>query len=211
MLDFAKLDAGRMEYDIQAVPVSAAIRDMESVVAPLAEEKGIAFPRDCEGSGLQVLADREKLAQILVNLFTNAVKFTPRGGGISLRCGRAGDRVRFQVQDNGIGIPPEHLGHIFEPFMQVSEGNTRKKEGTGLGLAISRNLARGMGGEITVESTPGTGSTFTVELPCADASGVDGELVIALASEEEGWCGEERRSGADRRLGAPAAEGAVPA
>lgn len=199
VLDFAKLDAGRMEYDIQPVAVSAAIRDMESVVAPLAEAKGITFPRECENSHLVVLADREKLAQILVNLFTNAVKFTRRGGGVSLRCELASDRVRFRVADTGIGIAPEHLEQIFEPFIQVSEGNTRKEEGTGLGLAISRSLARGMGGEITVESTLGKGSTFTIDLPVAKEATPGAEMIVTFARIEDGWGGKERRSGKDRR------------
>jgi signal transduction histidine kinase len=206
VLDFARLDAGRMEYDIQPVPVSAAIRDMESVVAPLAEAKGIGFPRECANDHLVVLADREKLVQILVNLFTNAVKFTRHGGQVSLRCELEDGRVLFRVVDSGIGIPPDQLEHIFEPFVQVSEGHTRKEEGTGLGLAISRNLARGMNGELTVESVTAKGSTFTVALPHAADAQLAADMVVPVLGFEDRWSGEERRSGEDRRMRGPGSE-----
>jgi signal transduction histidine kinase len=118
-----------------------------------------------------VLADRDKLQQILLNLLSNAVKFTEPGGRITLRAGVRADApdpvVRFEVVDTGIGIPPEQLARVFEPFVQVDAKLTRTREGTGLGLAISRDLARGMGGELTVTSVVGTGSTFTLTLPRA--------------------------------------------
>ena len=205
VLDFAKIDAGRMEYHIGPVAVAAAVADMESVVAPLAAARGISFPSHCASSRLVVRADREKLAQILVNLFSNAVKFTGRGGVISLHCEQVDGRIRFRVEDSGIGIAPEHLEHIFDPFMQVSEGNTRKQEGTGLGLAISRNLARGMGGEITVESTLGAGSTFIVELPAAEEAELDPEPLASRSGTEAQWRGAERRSGIERRAKEPGA------
>jgi signal transduction histidine kinase len=200
VLDFAKLDAGRMEYDIQPVAVSAAIRDMESVVAPLAEAKGVAFPREAGRGDLVVLADRERLVQILVNLFTNAVKFTDSGGRISLACDADGDRVLFRIADTGRGIPAESLDHIFDPFVQVSEGHTRTEEGTGLGLAISRNLARGMRGEITVESTLGRGSTFTVDLPRVEGD-VDAARVAGSVVRDGAGVPVDRRSGNERRRG----------
>jgi signal transduction histidine kinase len=202
VLDFARLDVGRMEYDIQPVPVSAAIRDVECVVAPLAEAKGITFPRECGHADLVVRADREKLTQILVNLFTNAVKFTDSGGRVTLRCEQGDGRIRFRIQDTGRGIPPEHLEQIFEPFMQVSEGHTRTEEGTGLGLAISRNLARGMGGEIMVASRLGEGSTFTLDLPQADDALAEAEAVaVPPPGIEDRHGGEEQRSGKERRSG----------
>jgi signal transduction histidine kinase len=203
VLDFAKIDAGRMEYNLEPVVVASAIRDVESIVAPLAEAKRITFPRECADAHLAVRADREKLAQILVNLFTNAVKFTNRGGRISIRCDPEGNRIRFRVEDTGIGIASEHLEHIFEPFMQVSEGHTRKEEGSGLGLAISRNLARGMGGEITVQSVIGKGSTFTVDLARADEAPLGAEVIVPVLGIENRRTGEDRRSGEDRRGSQP--------
>jgi signal transduction histidine kinase len=211
VLDFAKLDAGRMEFNIRPVPVSAAIRDVESVVAPLAEARGIIFPRECVNDHLVVRADREKLVQILVNLFTNAVKFTRRGGRVSLRCELEDGRVLFRVEDSGIGIAPDHLEHIFEPFIQVSEGHTRKEEGTGLGLAISRNLARGMGGEITVDSAMGQGSTFTVALPHAEDAQLAADMVVPVLKLGDRRSGEERRKGEDRRACPPGSHDPVPA
>jgi len=199
VLDFAKLDAGRMEFDIQPVQVSAVVGDVESLVAPLSEAKRITLPRDCANAHLVVRADREKLTQILVNLVTNAVKFTRPGGRISIGCSLADGRVLFHVEDSGIGIAPENLEHIFKPFIQVSEGHTRKQEGTGLGLAISRELARGMGGEITVESLLGKGSTFRVALPHAEEAQLAADLLVPARGFEDRRSGEERRCGTDRR------------
>jgi signal transduction histidine kinase len=94
-----------------------------------------------------------------------AIKFTAPGGRVAVACAAAGDRVTIRVTDSGIGIPAGELDRIFEPFVQVNASLTRTQEGTGLGLSISRDLARGMGGDLTAESTPGAGSTFTLTLP----------------------------------------------
>jgi signal transduction histidine kinase len=111
---------------------------------------------------LAVRADRSKAEQVLINLLTNAVKFTPSGGRISIHATvPAADRVHVQVIDTGVGVSPDKLPGIFEPFVQVRQTDAATQEGTGLGLAISRDLARGMGGDLTAESTPGEGSTFT--------------------------------------------------
>ena len=109
--------------------------------------------------------DREKLQQIVLNLLTNALKFTDPGGQVELRCGVADARLRITVADTGRGIPADQLARIFEPFVQVDTGLTRTHGGVGLGLAISRNLARGMGGDLTVVSVLGAGSEFTLSLP----------------------------------------------
>jgi signal transduction histidine kinase len=118
---------------------------------------------------LRVRADREKAQQVLINLLTNAVKFTPEGGEVSVkaRVDQSSRMVFIDVRDTGIGIPPEQLAKVFEPFVQVPSHAKQEREGTGLGLAISRDLARGMGGELTASSTPGEGSTFTLALPRA--------------------------------------------
>jgi signal transduction histidine kinase len=116
---------------------------------------------------LLVRADAEKLRQILVNLLSNAVKFTDRGGRIELACTAPAteEPVRVTVRDTGIGIAADQLERIFDPFVQVRSELTRTAEGTGLGLAISRDLARGMGGDLTAESVPRVGSVFTLVLP----------------------------------------------
>ena len=118
---------------------------------------------------LCVRADREKAQQVLINLLTNAVKFTPEGGEIAVRArvDESSRMVLIDVSDTGIGIPAEQLARVFEPFVQVPAHGQGEREGTGLGLAISRDLARGMGGELTASSTPGQGSTFRLALPRA--------------------------------------------
>lgn len=117
---------------------------------------------------MRVLADQDKLQQIVLNLLSNAVKFTDPGGRITIRYfvdPQSAGTVRVQVADTGRGIAPEHLARVFEPFVQVNMRLTRIHGGTGLGLAISRNFARAMGGDLTVESEEGRGSTFSLSLP----------------------------------------------
>ena len=113
---------------------------------------------------LRLRADREKVQQILLNLLTNSIKFTEPGGEIRTTCTADEDSVWISVTDTGIGIPSDKLATIFEAFVQVDQRLTRPREGVGLGLAISSDLARGMGGDLTVESRPGKGSTFTLRL-----------------------------------------------
>ena len=114
---------------------------------------------------LSVAADREKLQQILLNLLSNAIKYTPTSGTIRVSVAAADDVVLFHVSDTGRGIPSEKCDQIFAPFVRVDTGYSRATEGTGLGLAISRDLARTMGGDLTVQSVLGEGSTFTLRLP----------------------------------------------
>ncbi len=167
ILNFAKLEAGRVEYRIADVSVRAVIDELELLVAPQMRAKALRFARDECADGRVVRADPEKLQQILVNLFSNAIKFTAAGGAITLRCETAGDRVLIAVEDTGMGIPPDRLEQVFAPFVQVDRRLNAPHEGTGLGLAISRELARGMGGDVTAQSTVGAGSTFTLTLPRA--------------------------------------------
>ena len=167
VLNYAKLETGAVRFTLEDVPVRDALAEAEGLVAPQARAKGIALRvAACDG-GLLVRADAEKLRQVLVNLLSNAVKFTDRGGRIELSCAAGDSRVRIHVRDTGIGIVPDKIEAVFEPFVQVRADLTRTAEGTGLGLAISRDLARGMGGDLVAESTPGAGSTFTVVLPGA--------------------------------------------
>jgi PAS domain S-box-containing protein len=168
VLNYAKLETGTVHFDIIDVRAREALVAAESLVAPQARAKGLALTLgDCLPT-LAIRADAEKLRQILVNLLSNAVKFTDPGGRVGMSCEAQGDRVLLRVQDSGIGIAADKLETIFDPFVQVRSDLTRPHEGTGLGLAISRDLARGMNGDLTVESTPGAGSTFTVMLPRAD-------------------------------------------
>jgi signal transduction histidine kinase len=165
ILSHARLEAGRLEFHIEPLNVLDMLASVEALVAPMAQAKGIAYSvRECD-RGLQVAADEERVRQILLNLVTNAVKFTHQGGWVAISCETAGDRVRIRVHDNGRGIPADKFEAVFDPFMQLGRTFNRPEAGVGLGLAISRDLARGMGGDVTVESTPGEGSIFTLELP----------------------------------------------
>jgi len=168
VLNFAKLDAGAVRFDIEAVRVGDAIAAAESMVAPQMAAKGLRFTLPACDDVPPVRADAEKLRQVLLNLLGNAIKFTDRDGAITVAVDVAADAVRLSVADTGIGIPPEKLEAIFEPFVQVDRNLLRPNEGVGLGLAISRELARGMGGELGATSVEGAGSTFVLSLPRAD-------------------------------------------
>ncbi len=167
VLNLVRIENGRLEYSLAAVPLAEVIAAVEVLVAPQLRAKRIVF--DCRNadSSLYVRADREKLAQILLNLLTNALKFTDPGGRAGVECVADEALVTLYVRDTGIGIAPEKLSMIFEPFVQVDQRLTRTNDGVGLGLAISRDLARGMGAELRVESTPNVGSTFILTLPRA--------------------------------------------
>ena len=169
VLDLSKVLAGRMEADIEDLPVGMAVRDTVAKMQPLVDAKGQALEVEVDET-LRVAADRRHLDQVLLNLVSNAVKFTQAGGRLSISTRPGRDAVQLLVADDGIGIPPEHLESIFEEFTQVDSGMGRSREGTGLGLPLSRRLARGMGGDITVSSLPGVGSTFTLTLPAARGS-----------------------------------------
>jgi len=164
VLNYAKLETGTVHFDVDDVPLREAMAGAESLVAPQARAKGLTLVvGDCPPV-LSVRADGEKLRQVVTNLLSNAVKFTDEGGRVEISCSARDEHVDIVVADTGIGIPADKLGAIFDPFVQVRSDLTRPHEGTGLGLAISRDLARGMGGDLTVRSTPGEGSTFTLTL-----------------------------------------------
>ena len=167
VLNFARLGAGRIEYKMEAVPLNAALRDVEAMILPQLRSKGITYAYERCDSELVVYADREKLQQIVLNLLSNSSKFTQEAGSITVACKRIGDLVLVQVVDTGIGIPAGRLEGVFEPFVQVKHGPGTQSAGTGLGLAISRDLARAMGGDVTATSEVGAGSTFTLRLAAA--------------------------------------------
>jgi signal transduction histidine kinase len=165
VLNYARIETGNIHYDIADVPIEEVLGTAESLVAPQAGARGLHLDRDRCPPEITVSSDRDKLQQVLLNLLGNAIKFTAPGGHIMLGCEIRADTVLVHVTDTGAGIAPEKLEEIFEPFVQVDTRLTRVHEGVGLGLAISRDLARGMGGELSVKSTLGRGSTFTLSLP----------------------------------------------
>ena len=169
VLNFAKIEAGRVTFDLEPVGVEALVVGVDSLVEPQMREKGIAYDR-ASAPDVLALADPEKARQVLLNLLSNAVKFTPSGGRIHVGFSMRDDEVDICVTDTGIGIPPDKQAAVFEPFVQVQRAYTSTTGGTGLGLAISRDLARAMNGDLAVRSELGQGSTFTLTLPRAVAA-----------------------------------------
>jgi PAS domain S-box-containing protein len=178
VLDLAKVEAGRLEVSRERKSIVDAVRAAIALVEPQANLQQIELRLRCPDGGLSYVGDEVRVRQILVNILSNAIKFTDGGGVVTLECGSAapppsgpeatasGAPLAFvRVSDTGIGIAPDDLEVVFRPFEQVERGHTRTRGGTGLGLTISRQLVRLMGGDITVESEPARGSTFTVWLP----------------------------------------------
>jgi signal transduction histidine kinase len=165
ILQFAKLESGQLEIAVEEFPIDNALVIAEELVKPQADAKNISLRYEPGEGAVLVRADRDRLQQIVLNLLSNALKFTPEGGTISLSRDSADGQVLVRVTDTGIGIDEGQLERIFDPFVQVQSGPTRAQEGVGLGLAISRDMARQMGGDISVRSEVGTGSTFTLALP----------------------------------------------
>ena len=190
VLNFARLEAGRVEISLAPVPVHEVMLELEMLVGPQLRAKELDYvvahasdtaadsvnARNAEPipEALIVYADQEKLLQILLNLLTNAIKFTPAGGKITVGAHSNDGTVAIWVRDTGIGIPADKLETVFEPFVQIGREPGSAHEGTGLGLAICRDLARAMGGKLDVRSEVGAGSTFTLILPRADRERASG-------------------------------------
>lgn len=172
ILDLAKLDARMLELDLKPISAASASQAALEIVLPLAEAKGVELTFLFTPSVGFLRADERRLRQILLNLLGNGVKFTPTKGAVRLTVSAedAGQTVRFSVSDTGIGIAPEALGELFQPFKQLHGSDlARNYEGTGLGLALARRLVELHGGRLTVESTLGQGSCFAVLLPRGEA------------------------------------------
>jgi signal transduction histidine kinase len=169
ILNFTRLEATEVRFELIDVPLRAILADLDAVVSSLARAKSLEYRCEMPTTNVFTRTDPDKLRQIMINLVSNAVKFTEPGGRISVSCAVRERTVSISVEDNGPGIPPDKLDAVFEPFVQLDRGLTRTTNGTGLGLAISRGLARGMGGDITLKSALGRGSVFTLVLPLARA------------------------------------------
>ena len=165
VLNFVRVDTGHVHYDIGDVDLGVVLADVETLVAPQFLAKGLVYELVPPVPGTTVRADPEKVQQILVNLLSNALKFTPTGGRVRIECRDGTSQMTIRVADTGRGIPAEQHAAIFEPFVQVDRALTRETEGSGLGLAISRQLAVAMSGDLTVESDLGSGSVFSLTLP----------------------------------------------
>jgi signal transduction histidine kinase len=167
ILNFSHVASGRMSYDISDINAYDALTRAVELIEPLIPQRAIIWGGITCDCSIVMRGDPEKVTQILVNLFSNAIKFTASGGRIAAGGEIKGDMVLLNLSDTGIGIPPEKLGTIFEPFVQLKEGLSDRGTGVGLGLAISRDLARAMNGDLTVESIEGKGARFTLTLPRA--------------------------------------------
>jgi signal transduction histidine kinase len=181
ILAFTKLEAGHVDYNIEALPVARLLSAIEELVQPDVQARSITFTQHIERPDIELRGDDEKVSRILLNLVTNAVKFTDAGGRIEVACSADDENVRISVTDTGRGIAAEHLQRIFEPFVQIDRERTpSNRQGVGLGLSISRELANAMGGQLSAVSEPGRGSTFTVTLPRAVPRNVPREVVVTL-------------------------------
>ena len=181
VLDLAKVDSGKLSVERKSARCSVVVNAALALVLPAAESRGIELPSEIADTGDCYFGDESRVRQILLNLLTNAIKFTEPGGRVTIETGvsdtpEGGPMAAmqdkwtyFRVSDSGIGIAADQLEAIFSPFMQIEAGWSRRSGGVGLGLAISRRLARLMGGDLRARSIPGNGSVFTLWLPAADA------------------------------------------
>ena len=173
LLNFARLERGKLEYRIEPIVIQEVIADIAPMIEPQVASKGLTYEARLPEQPIRVAADREKLVQIILNLMSNSVKFTPASGRIVIEIVERSDGTQpvgvvfLRVSDTGIGIPTDKLETVFDPFVHLSQGLASRRDGTGLGLSISRALARAMGGDLRARSIAGTSTTFTVTLPRA--------------------------------------------
>jgi PAS domain S-box-containing protein len=165
LLNFSRIEAGTLTNDIRQLSLQQVIDGVVPLIEPQAAAKAIVLEARKTAHDCLVLGDRAKVDQILLNLLSNAVKFTDSPGTVTVECKESGNVASMEVVDTGVGIPPDKLEAIFEPFVQLGRSLSSAHEGMGLGLAISRELARAMKGNLTVSSKVGSGSTFTLTLP----------------------------------------------
>jgi signal transduction histidine kinase len=164
VLDISKIEAGQMAVGRERFDLRASIHTVIQSMQPLAQKKDLSLEMKIVPQVEEISSDQRRVEQILMNLLSNAIKFTERGG-VKVHCQVESDWVAIAVSDTGMGISPDQVDDIFRPFHQLDTGLARRHEGTGLGLSICSRLIDLMGGQISVESQPGVGSTFTFRLP----------------------------------------------
>lgn len=165
LLDLGKIESGGFALKLDAVPVQTVVESVHTMIEPQIRARDLQLQVEVTDPELRFHADRERVEQIVLNVLSNAVKFTPPGGSVRIMVSPEADKICVGVRDTGVGIPADKLEAVFEAFYQVEDSRSRTYGGTGLGLAISRQLARAMGGDLTVKSTLGEGSTFSLSLP----------------------------------------------
>jgi signal transduction histidine kinase len=181
VLNFARVDAGQIQYVVEDLRMNETLASIEPLVEPQIVARNLTFQYEACDPSIIAAADGDKVRQVVLNLLGNAVKYTPEGGRVTLACEADVTHVRVHVRDTGPGIEPDQLPVIFEAFVQGHRALNRPNEGVGLGLAISRDLARGMGGDVTVDTELGVGSTFTLVLPRAGAVRMRGEPPLSTS------------------------------
>jgi signal transduction histidine kinase len=165
LLDASKLESGTMRLEVASIDLKGLVDELRETMEPLAREKSLRMEEDLPADLPPVEADRAKLRRILVNLVSNAIKFTGRGGRVTVRAARGDRHIRISVSDTGVGIAPEDVKRLFDKYEQARSRATRGEKGTGLGLYITKQLVELHGGEIKVESEIGRGSTFSFTIP----------------------------------------------
>lgn len=188
ILDLSKIDAGRMELSCSFVALPVVVEAVIGVIQPIADRSGVALETDLDPELPPIWADPMRLKQVLYNLLSNGIKFTPRGGKVRISARRAGPNLRLDVSDNGVGISEDDIPRLFREFEQLLPITSDRPAGTGLGLALTQRLVRLHGGDVTVESRVGQGSTFTVTLP------------IVRRAQPANFFAERQREGAEPRV-----------
>jgi PAS domain S-box-containing protein len=170
ILDLSKVEAGQMFLELETVSIAETVGQVMNTIEPIASKKGVRVEANVGAAG-GLQADPHKMVQMLLNLVSNAVKFTPEGGSVTIAAKRQAETVEISVTDTGIGIAKSDLDRLFREFQQLDSGPGRHQEGTGLGLALTKRLAALHGGDVRVVSEPGKGSVFTLELPLQQRAG----------------------------------------
>ena len=184
ILELSAIEAGMVEVAIEPVRLRALVGDVLNALASRAAARRVTLNNAVAADAI-VFADERRLEQMLTNLVDNAIKFNREDGSVTIRHERGAERDRITVTDMGDGIPPEHVKRIFERFYRVDRARSREMGGTGLGLAIVKHLARAHGGDVGVQSTPGEGSTFAIELPVQEVKEAEDSQPRSQATEKE--------------------------
>ncbi len=168
LIEISRIESGDMKMSFRYFEIGEFLRSVTAEMAPIAERRNVRLEVETPAGGREVYGDRDRLKQVLVNLIENAIKYNREGGAVRVRTAASGEGVRVSVEDDGIGIPAEHTGRIFERFYRVDKERSRDAGGTGLGLAIVKHIVEAHGGTVRVESVPGKGTTFSFVLRTAE-------------------------------------------
>jgi PAS domain S-box-containing protein len=196
VLDIARIEAGRLSMSPEPVKVDEVMQETWELIRPLAGQRSITLLGSLDGCGYYVIADRQRLKQVLLNFLSNAVKYNHEGGTVQLACSETGGVLRIEVTDSGSGIKPERMQQLFTPFERLGAEDSGI-EGTGLGLALSKRLVEAMGGKIGVDTTPGVGSTFYVEFVVSEGPVERFDRIVELLEDEKK--GEDEAAGPRQR------------